>query len=307
VPGGFDHPPIVIEGSRVRAALLLVGSLAFVAGGLMLVTQAATPAAAAVPLVFFGACSVATLWMLARPPRMEIGPDGLVQRSFWRTEKLAWSDVQDFRPATLGIGTRAVGFDYAPGRRPRGPLDRLNLALTGVEGMLQPGYALEPHALADLLNQARERWLGENAASAADAAVPPVERGFAGARMNGKVFLIGWLCLVAAVTSISRAPGFEQPAFAMLLVFGAHLYALRLHDVGRSGWWQLGLYAAQAAMVGLAGAIGLDPMRFGLAFAAVVQLAFTAGLGALRGQPAANVFGPAPGQPSPLAQAEAFR
>jgi len=307
VPGDFDHPPIVIAVSRGRTSLLLAGSLAFVAGGVFMAAQAGSLAAGLVPLAFFGACAALALSMLLWPPKLTIGPDGLAQEGLWRTERLAWRDICDFRPATLGIGTRAVGFDYTS-RRSRGRLERLNLALAGVEGMLQPGYTLSPHALADLLNAAREHWLAEDLAAPVGrgAAPPPVMAGFAGARMDRKVFTLAWAILIALSAALARAPGLAPAASALLVVFGAHLYAARLHDIGRSGWWQLGLYAIQAALIGVVAA-GLDPLAYGVSLAALAQLALTGALGVLPGQSAANRFGPAPGEPSPLAQAEAFR
>ncbi len=308
MPPRLDESPIVIDGSRLRAALLLAGSLIFVLGGFLLVAQADNIVAALVPLAFFAACAAAALLMLFEPPRLEVGPDGIAQRTIWGAERLAWSDVHDFRPSALCIGVRAVGFDYV-GPRPRGWMERVNLAIGGVEGMLQPGYRLSPHALADLLNAARERWLAEPGAAPAarPADMPPVAAGFSGARMNRQVFALGWLALGALALALSRIPGLDWAAGATLVVFGSHLYAVRLHDLGRSGWWQLGLYSAQGAALGLAAAAGLAVTPWGSGLAASLQLLAIGALAALPGEEAGNRFGPAPGQPSPIAQAEAFR
>ena len=57
----------------------------------------------------------------------------------------------------------------------------------------------------------------------------------------------------------------------------------------------------------LASAGGLDLRSVGLGLALAVQAAFTLALGALPGEAGANRFGPAPGQPTALGLAEAFR
>lgn len=303
--GSLDSPPIVVDGSRLRAILLAAGSLSFVLGGFYVIARSGG-LAGLVPTLFFSLTGVVALWMVLEPPRLEIGPDGIAQRVLGRTHRLAWSDIHDFRPASVGVGARAVGFDYLNERPKSGRLRRLTAAITGVEGMLQPGYELEPHRLADLLNHARERWLAQEGATAA-VQVPAVNAGFAGARMNRVVFWRCWGLVAALAVALWLAPGLGRSAPYVAWVLGARLYAVRLQDIGRSGWWQLVLYGAQAATVALAHEAGWDLRTVGLALALAVQAVFTTGLGALPGEAQANRFGPAPGQPTALGLAEAFR
>jgi uncharacterized membrane protein YhaH (DUF805 family) len=303
--GSLKSPPIVVEGSRARAILLLAGSLSFVLGGLYVVARSGG-LAGLVPTLFFSLTGALALWMVLEPPRLEVGPAGIAQRVLGRTHRLGWADIHDFRPASVGIGARAVGFDYLEQRPTRGWLRRLSAAITGVEGMLQPGYELGPHRLADLLNQARERWLASEGAKVT-VAVPAVNAGFAGARMSRVVFWRCWGLVAALAAALWLAPGLGRSAPYVALVLAARLYAVRLQDIGRSGWWQLGLYSAQGAMVALAAAAGWDLKTIGLALALAVQATFTLGLGALPGEAGANRFGPAPGQPTALGLAEAFR
>jgi uncharacterized membrane protein YhaH (DUF805 family) len=301
--GSLDSPPIVVDGSRVRAILLAAASLSFVLGGLYVVAQSGG-LAGLVPTLFFSLTGAVALWMVLEPPRLEIGPDGIAQRVLGRTHRLSWADIHDFRPASVGIGARAVGFDYLEERRKSGRLRRLSAAITGVEGMLQPGYELEPHRLADLLNHARERWIDNEAAAVA---VPAANPGFAGARMNRVVFWRCWGLVAALAVALWLAPGLGRSAPYVAWVLAARLYAVRLQDIGRSGWWQIGLYGAQGATVALAAAAGWDFKTVGLALALAVQAAFTLWLGAVPGEAGANRFGPAPGQPTALGLAEAFR
>ncbi|HXQ10890.1 MAG TPA: DUF805 domain-containing protein [Caulobacteraceae bacterium] len=303
--GSLDHPPIVVEGSRVRATLLAAGSLTFVLGGLYVVARSGG-LAGFVPTLFFSLTGAVALWMVLQPPRLEVGPAGIAQRVLGRTHRLAWADIHDFRPASIGIGARAVGFDYLEERPKSGRLRRLSAAITGVEGMLQPGYELEPHRLADLLNHARERWIASEGAPAA-VAVPAANPGFAGARMNRVVFWRCWGLVAALAAALWLAPGLGRSAPYVALVLAARLYAVRLQDIGRSGWWQLGLYSAQGATIALAAAAGWDLGTVGLGLALAAQAAFTLALGALPGEAGSNRFGPVPGQPTALGLAEAFR
>ncbi len=126
--------------------------------------------------------------------------------------------------------------------------------------------------------------------------------------MNRVVF---WRCcglVTALAVALWLAPGLGRSAPYVAWVLAARLYAVRLQDIGRSGWWQIGLYGAQGATVALAAAAGWDFKTVGLALALAVQAAFTVWLSApLPGQAGFNRFGPAPGQPTALGLAEAFR
>jgi uncharacterized membrane protein YhaH (DUF805 family) len=303
--GSIESPPIVVRGSRVRALLLLAGSLTFVLGGFYVVARSGG-LAGLLPTIFFSLTGAVALWMALAPPRLEIGPEGIAQRVLGRTHRLAWSDIHDFRPTSVGIAARAVGFDYLTAPSKLVPLHRLSAAITGVDGMLQPGYELAPHRLADLLNHARERWIASGE-GVDRVAVPATAPGFAGARMNRLVFWRCWALVAALAAALWLAPGLGRSAPYVALVLAARLYAVRLQDIGKSGWWQLGLYGAQAAAVALAAAAGWDLRTFGLGLALSAQAAFTLALGAVPGDAGANRFGPAPGQPTALGLAEAFR
>jgi uncharacterized membrane protein YhaH (DUF805 family) len=86
----------------------------------------------------------------------------------------------------------------------------------------------------------------------------------------------------------------------------ARVYAARLHDVGRSGWWQALAWGLGAALVG--GLMQSGASAKTLADAALaVWVTTTVAIGAFPGRPTANRFGPAPGEASPVALAEAFR
>ena len=304
--GSLEAPPIVINGSRTRPILLLVGSGLFVAGsGYVLATH--YESGVAFGFAFFLLCAVLALRMVVSPARLEIGPAGISQRAIWRTIRYAWTDIYDFRPASVGLNTKTVGFDYLNPRPGRRGLNSLNTAIAGVQGILQPGWETDPASLSTLLNQARERWLSAAPGAASMAQTPPgVIAGFAGARMNRKVFLIASGILLALSVGLSLLPLSGRGYGSAFSLFFIRLYAARLHDLGRSGWWQVALYAVQIVGGFVIIAVG-GSVVIALATVVLIQLVFTIVLGAMPGQPEANRFGPAPGQPSPARQAEAFR
>ena len=89
-----------------------------------------------------------------------------------------------------------------------------------------------------------------------------------------------------------------QLALAWLLLTVA---ARRLHDFGRSGWWQLGVYAVMIGCMAIsepnwADALGIGEIAAGLAELAayVIYLGFLVALGLIRGDPGPNRFGSGP-------------
>jgi len=297
--------------------MLLVLSAIFVALGLfMLVMAFSTPFTSAglgvligglVIVGFFGLLGGIGLYSLIVPARLEIGPTGITQKVLWRTLKLAWTDVYNFRPAMIGLTNKTVGYDYLTPKQ--ATMRRVNRSLTGIDGALAPGLELAPPALADLLNNARERWLPAPDGApqalpiAATALRPPSYSGFVGARMNRKIYWL-WMCGLFAVSLVLR---FAPALRFVTLAWSIRIFAVRLHDIGRSGWWQAALYAVQILAIVLICVVGRQPFNVGLGIAGLIQLIFTAVLGAIPGDRGANRFGPAPGQPSPIAASETFR
>lgn len=102
-----------------------------------------------------------------------------------------------------------------------------------------------------------------------------------------------------------RIDAAELALFLLLLVPGLSLTARRLHDVGRSGWWQAPALASTGlffwAALSLIGAVGVQPVAAPDLTLPLVALATFFLLAALLigwlvrpSQPAANRFGPAP-------------
>jgi hypothetical protein len=155
--GSLDAPPIVVVGSRLNGAMVAGGASMFVLYDVLAARGAAALSQLAFGLVFFGLCAAVGLAMVIWPSRLELGPAGLTQRVMWRIQRYAWSDICDFRPASLGVGAKTVSFSFTAAR-PAGPR-QVNTAVAGAQASLQAGWEVDPATLADLLNQARERWL----------------------------------------------------------------------------------------------------------------------------------------------------
>ncbi len=126
-----------------------------------------------------------------------------------------------------------------------------------------------------------------------------------GPRMNRKVFWIWSGGLIAVAVALAFLP-LPSSASAPTAYFWIVVFTARLHDIGRSGWWQALLYIVQIGLiVGLAFGAGW-PVDDAAGVSGVLQLLAVIALGAIPGQRGPNRFGPAPGQPPAEAISETF-
>ena len=204
--GSLDQPPIVIRSSLSRTATLLLGSGAFVLGGLFLLAQGRDTFADLLAIGFFGLCGLVALAMLIVPPRLEIGPSGLTQTVLWRKSRFVWTDVYDFHPKTLGLATKGIGFRYVRLLQGvRAPSSR-NTILLG-------GWEIDEQALADLLNAARERWLSadpEGPRTDIPRPRPTLIGAMTGPRINRKAYWLVVISVLAVAFASSYIPGLSR-------------------------------------------------------------------------------------------------
>ena len=312
--GNLDHPPILVRGSRARPVWLVLGSAVFVAIGLVILASGKSPGVSLLTIGFFGLCGAAGVAILIAPPRLEIGPSGITQKVLLRTVRFAWTDIYNFRPIVLGLSSTTVGFDYLTERPSRTGLRALNTAVAGAQGALNPGMELRPAKLAELLNEARERWIdgaaGAPAAVTASPAPAPSSSlslaALAAPRIDRKAYWIATAAIFAIAVALSFVPGVQRGTGSVTSVLFIRIFAGRLHDLGRSGWWQVLVYALEI-LAAVAGALTHAPVALVLGIVGLIHIAFVVALGLVPGQRGANRFGPPPNQPSPVAVAEAFR
>jgi uncharacterized membrane protein YhaH (DUF805 family) len=333
--GSLESPPIVVTAARWPGFVLLglglfVTILMIWVLSLPVDTDTDSPDPSSSFMVGIGLGVLVTVLGLAvifMPQRLEIGPQGIERRVLWRRQTFAWTDVFDFRAARFGL-RQMVGYNYTAEYKLSATTRQINAAMMGMEGVLGTGYGMKATDLAQLLNEARERWLAPGAIAVAGAPVAApgtsAEAGiataapglrttppgggfglFAASRLNRKVF---WICIggLFGTSILLSLVGLTAGGFVSF-VFLIRIFTSRLHDFGRTGWWVLAYFAGLIVFCILAGVLSNGSEDAVGGAAALVQLVFVCVLGAIRGQPEANRFGPAPGQPSPMAAAESFR
>lgn len=310
MPGSLDQPPITVQAKRKRGVPSLVLGLLLLFGGAPMLMGGARSAPLGMVLFALGLLAVfLAVMMIAAPARLVVGPEGIKLTGLLRTRTFGWDQAANFRVVRLRR-TRLIGYDKPGLGGGRGLLSDLAAAistvnLAGPYDAVLPGAwsTMSAEGVAELLNEGRARWGGVLAARA-----PALRaRGSSGQRIDRKLY---WLAL-ALLTGLGVLLGAATPGGHLftrgLLLFWIWVYARRLHDFGRSGWWQAAGLALQVVLAyGLIGQLHWRESP-SLAVLGLVQLVFTGVVGAIPGDPGENRFGPPPGVPPLAAQAEVFR
>ena len=161
--GSLNLPPVIIRSSRKTAALMLSICAGFVAIGLMMARDPEENPVIAYFVSGFFALGIPLFgWRLIRPDTLTLTPDGVFWQSIFRSVRWKWEEVQDFRAysPTGKPGSKHVGFDFTDTyREGTSTFSRVSKQVTGVYGSFGDGWELSAADLADLLNNARIRWL----------------------------------------------------------------------------------------------------------------------------------------------------
>ena len=154
-----------ILSSRLKYALYLAGSLAFVAIGLLL-PRHEDPEAWKLDagVVFFGLCSTIFIWLLIRPQRLTLDEEGFtLSGGLVRTpKKVRWRDVDEFFVYRLPKGGKLIGYNYRLNSCAASPMTKFNRQF-GADAALPKGWAIPPEIMADELNTYRRQALESEA------------------------------------------------------------------------------------------------------------------------------------------------
>jgi uncharacterized membrane protein YhaH (DUF805 family) len=297
--GSLDAPPIVIRQKRrwilaaIPLVLFLQGVRAYISGdkstGLIFVVLA---------LITFGFVTL----QLFIPTRLEIGPQGVRVVAALRTWRRDWIQICGFRRIRWGYRD-CIGFDYAAGAGSRparsGGLSRI----TGADGLMAAGMEIDAEELATILNQARERWVGaEAAASVSPASLSPastfwwVFMALTIGRVSRRFYWIS-LGVTACVSALVGLLPNQLWLGLMLLFLGTTFVSRgRLRDLGRSPAWQIlvvpAVFVLEIPAALLGGVVGM------VVVSCVAIGGGVLALGLAPGNPGANRFGAPPVSPA---------
>jgi uncharacterized membrane protein YhaH (DUF805 family) len=138
-------------------------------------------------------------------------------------------------------------------------------------------------------------------------------------RIGRQAFWIGWLVLLGVQVVAGWIPVIGHALGLVALFAWVCLCSKRLHDMGRSGWWQVPPFALSLALVvgsvlwiGVGAALaaitdgnpevvalaGVGVLLIGIFVAFVAMIGFTLWVGIAEGQPGENRYGQPPLTPA---------
>ena len=144
-----------LTSSRSKAAIGLIGCLAFVAISVFAEQSGDTNWKLQAGGIFFGLCALTFVAMLMRPHRLRLDHEGFsLSGGLTRSpRKIGWRDVGEFYVRPLSRGARMVAFKYAEGATI--PFGGVLGKSGGIPGVWPDG----PEALVYLLNNYRDKAL----------------------------------------------------------------------------------------------------------------------------------------------------
>ena len=162
--GSLDRPPIVLRSTRTKAVLTVIGGLAFVAFGVVLLRLGETgPLISGLACIgFFGFIAATGMVQAFRPATLIIEPRGVTHHGPFRTIAFRWRDIENIQVVEIKRA-KVVGFDLTDAYQGPRELAGLSRQLTGVDTGLPGGWTIGPDALAGLLAAALARWLDAEA------------------------------------------------------------------------------------------------------------------------------------------------
>jgi hypothetical protein len=168
---------ITYPASRLKAVLLLLGSVAFVVLGTLMAQQ--KPALGWMCVAFFGLGIVASILMFVPGLiHLRLDAEGFEMKSLGRkTHRVRWIDVARFQLVSMS-GAKMIAIEYRPEYEQQRLMRNTVSKITGVEGAVGNVYAIPLAELERVLNE----WLARHGgvADAPVEAAPAFLRGTAG-------------------------------------------------------------------------------------------------------------------------------
>lgn len=152
----MKNQELVFPANRLKAALLLLGSVAFVAIGWWMKEQ--RPLIAWLGIVFFGTCAVAGLIMLLPGAvSLRLDHEGFETNTIGRKFKTRWEDVETFKVESIRSG-KLIAIHYRAGFTGQKTARALAHSTCGIEGAIPNHYNISLLDLERTLNQWLERF-----------------------------------------------------------------------------------------------------------------------------------------------------
>ena|SRR5438105_4100241 len=143
--------PVTLRSSRKKMLLMLVGSLVFVAAGLLFPTQYRALNLSMV--IVFGLCAVVfCINLLPNSSYLSLTSEGFTICSTFRCRSIEWRHVSNFGVARIGT-RKMVGCDPA---HQISKMGKATKAFSGYVSALPDTYGLKAEELAELLNRLRD-------------------------------------------------------------------------------------------------------------------------------------------------------
>lgn len=160
----MDSPKIVFYPKRSTTVLLLMGSSAFVAIGIVLFLSGKWLGLAAAAFFSLG-IPISVIQILPGSSYLRLEETGFTFCNLFRKTSIPWSDINEFTvvtPRKSGLSThRMVGFDFVSSYERARLARHIAKGITGSEGALPDTYGKTAKGLAELMNshlrKARQR------------------------------------------------------------------------------------------------------------------------------------------------------
>jgi len=147
--------PFTIYPKKTRWLGVLLGSLAFVAGGILMIRNGDWKGWLAA--AFFGlGIPVSLIQLYSKKLSLKVSEDGIEIGSLFRTTRLQWPDISEFGVITVRhhgfTVNKMVGLNYSPEYERLSKARAVAKALSGYDGALPDTYGFSAEELAELLS-----------------------------------------------------------------------------------------------------------------------------------------------------------